>query len=69
MGVKVITSRVSEHVKAMPNALRSAEKTPNFASAPLEYVTQIGQYLMTLPQYVEITNTPTDEEHSSVSVN
>ncbi|XP_018497608.1 conserved oligomeric Golgi complex subunit 7 [Galendromus occidentalis] len=64
-GVKVITSRVSDHVKAMPNALRSSEKTPNFASAPLEYVTQIGQYLMTLPQYVEITNSPADEEHSS----
>ncbi|OQR67386.1 conserved oligomeric Golgi complex subunit 7-like [Tropilaelaps mercedesae] len=63
VGVRVVTSRVTEHVKAMPGALRSAERTPNFASAPLEYVTQIGQYLMTLPQYMEISqHSPADEE-------
>lgn len=65
VGVRVVTSRVIEHVKAMPGALRSAESMPNFASSPLEYVTQIGQYLMTLPQYLDISqHLPSDDEHS-----
>ena len=34
---------------------------PTFSLSPQEYITQVGQYIMTLPQYLE----PFCEDHSA----
>uniref|UniRef100_T1IJ20 Conserved oligomeric Golgi complex subunit 7 n=1 Tax=Strigamia maritima TaxID=126957 RepID=T1IJ20_STRMM len=51
--IKIYLSELPEMTiwKAEGNALES--ELPTFSISPLEYITQIGQYLMTVPQHIE----------------
>ncbi|XP_064456809.1 conserved oligomeric Golgi complex subunit 7-like [Ornithodoros turicata] len=48
-----VFAEIRSHLAQVPNMMVWTEDLPQFSLSPLEYITQIGQYLLTIPQHIE----------------